>query len=102
MADRTIEDRLREEYFELLPEIGRVRQQLESEIRYYTRLISCRLDKYQRLQVTSRVKECGSAVDALRRRQESRIFDPDEPIPILCLRFVIWRESGFLHSLKVY
>jgi hypothetical protein len=38
MADRTIEDRLREEYFELLPEIGRVRQQLESEIRYYTRL----------------------------------------------------------------
>ena len=76
MADRTIEDRLREEYFELLPEIGRVRQQLESEIRYYTRLISSRLDKYQRLQVTSRVKECGSAVDALRRRQESRIFDP--------------------------
>src|SRR5438876_9899157 len=32
--DRTIEDRLREEYFVLLPEIRRVTEQLEAEARY--------------------------------------------------------------------
>ena len=34
-AERTIEDRLREEYFDLLPAIRRVAQQLEAEIRYH-------------------------------------------------------------------
>jgi hypothetical protein len=31
---RTIEDRLRKEYFELLPDICRVAEQLEAEVRY--------------------------------------------------------------------
>ena len=33
-AERTVEDRLREEYFDLLPEIHRVADRLEAEIRY--------------------------------------------------------------------
>ncbi len=32
--ERTIEDRLREEYFELLPDIRRVAEHLEAEVRY--------------------------------------------------------------------
>jgi len=79
MADRTIEDRLREEYFDLLPDIRRVREQLEAEVRFHLLTISHSLRKHERLEVMSRIKECGSAVDALRRRQEGREFDSDRP-----------------------
>ncbi len=77
MADRTIEDRLREEYFDLLPDICRVAEQLEAEIKYHTLPISRKLKRHERLEVTSRIKECGSAVDALRRRQEGATFDSE-------------------------
>ena len=42
--------------------------------------ISGRLDRYEKLVVSSRVKECESALDSLRRRghrQEGATFDPD-------------------------
>jgi ppGpp synthetase/RelA/SpoT-type nucleotidyltranferase len=38
-----------------------------------------RLDEYERLLVTSRVKECESALDSLRRRQEGATFDSGQP-----------------------
>ena len=79
MVDRTIEDRLREEYFDLLPDIRRVTDELEAEIKYHTLSISRTLDRHKRLHVTSRIKECGSALDALRRRQEGATFDSDQP-----------------------
>ena len=79
MAGRTVEDRLRQEYFELLPDIRRVKELLEAEVRYQIRTISCNLQKYERVEVTSRIKECDSAVDALRRDQEGRKFDPERP-----------------------
>lgn len=79
MAIRTIEDRLREEYFELLPDIHRVAEQLETEIGYHTLPISRSLNRPERLDVTSRIKECDSALDALRRRQEGGTFDTDRP-----------------------
>lgn len=79
MAERRVEDRLREEYFDLLPDIRRVAQQLEAEIKYHTLPVSRKLDRHERLEVKSRIKECDSAVDALRRRQEPAIFDPDQP-----------------------
>lgn len=77
--ERTIEDRLREEYFELLPVVGRVAAELEAEVRYAVLPICRRLDKYERLLVTSRIKECESALDALRRRQQGGTFDRDRP-----------------------
>ena len=79
MAERTVEDRLREEYFDLLPGIRRVAEELEAEIRYCLLPISLELDRYERLVVSSRIKECESAVDALRRRQEGATFDRDQP-----------------------
>jgi hypothetical protein len=78
-AERTIEDRLREEYFDLLPDIRRVAQQLEAEIRYHLLSISRRLSKYERLVVTSRVKDCESAVQKLRGDREGATFDRDRP-----------------------
>jgi len=75
MAERTVDDRLRAEYFELLPVAGRVLEELETEVRHRLLPLSLKLDRHERLVVTSRIKGCESALDALRRRQESRAFD---------------------------
>jgi len=79
VAERTVEDRLREEYFELFPEVRRVAEQLEAEIRYRLLPISRGLDRYERLYVKSRVKECESAIESLRLRQEGSTFDREKP-----------------------
>ena len=77
--ERTVEDRLREEYFDLLPAVRRVLDELEAEVRHCLVPISLRLDEYERLVVTSRVKECESALGSLRRRQEGATFDSGRP-----------------------
>lgn len=90
MPDRTIEDRLREEYFDLLPEIRRVLSQLEAEIRYLTLPILRRLKAYEQLVVKSRVKDCESALRKIvletEKQEEERTsigegrrFDPQRP-----------------------
>jgi ppGpp synthetase/RelA/SpoT-type nucleotidyltranferase len=79
--ERTVEDRLREQYFEILPDIRRVLNELEAEVKHCLVPISLRLDKYERLVVTSRVKECESALDSVRRRQEGATFDSARPEP---------------------
>lgn len=77
MAQRTVDDRLREEYFLLLPEARRVLEELEVKVRHCLLPLSSQLDKYERLVVTSRIKDCESALEALRRRQEAATFDPE-------------------------
>ncbi len=67
-AGRTVEDRLREEYFQLLPEVRRVTGQIESQINYHLLPIANVLEAYERMIVKTKVKECESAVNALRRR----------------------------------
>ena len=76
---RKPEDRLREEYFDLLPDIRRVANELEAEVKHCLIPISLRLEKHERLIVTSRIKECNSAVESVRRRQEGATFDNDRP-----------------------
>ena len=61
MADRMIQDRLREEYFDLLPDIRRVAEQLEAQIRYYTLPILRSLNRPPNVwNVTSRIKDGNS------------------------------------------
>ncbi len=82
MADaRKVEGRLREEYFQLLPEIRRVAGHLESQISCHLLPIANTLEQYEQVVVKSRVKDCESAVDALRRRrgQEGASFDNKQP-----------------------
>jgi hypothetical protein len=82
MAQRAVEDRLRAEYFELLPEIRRVVEELEAEVRHCLLPMSRTLERYEQLVVKSRVKECESAIDALRRDlHEGRTFDQDRVEP---------------------
>lgn len=75
MPERTVTDWLREEYFDLLPSVRRVAEELEAEVRHRLLPISLTLDKHERLVVTSRIKDCESAVEALRRRREGATFD---------------------------
>jgi ppGpp synthetase/RelA/SpoT-type nucleotidyltranferase len=70
MPSRTVEDRLREEYFDLLPEARRVAEYVEAVTKYHLLAISRDLWKFEQVIVRSRVKECESALEALRRRQE--------------------------------
>jgi len=79
LGSRTIEDRLREEYFDLLPEIRRTALETETRVRRDLLDISLKLERYERLLITSRVKECESAVDALRRRQLLGAWDEERP-----------------------
>lgn len=93
--NRTIEDRLREEYFDLLPDIRRVAEHLEAEVKYLVLPIRRKLDRYEQVVVTSRVKDCDRAVDSLRRRQEGATFDTDQPT-----RYTL-RDLGDLAGVRV-
>ena len=53
------------------------KSKLEAKVRHDLLPLSGRLDRYERLVVTSRIKDCESALEALRRRQEGATFDPD-------------------------
>lgn len=88
MPERSIEDRLREEYFDLMPKMARVAQSFTTEIEYLLRLVRKELAPHETLVVKTRVKDCGSAIDKLRRfnprdpmttRNPGAVFDRDRP-----------------------
>jgi len=79
MTQRTVEDRLREEYFLLSPEIRRVLHQLQTDVAYLLLPVVLDLKHHERIHVEARAKECYSAINALRRREEARQFDEDAP-----------------------
>jgi hypothetical protein len=75
---RTVRDRLRAEYFELMPAMQRTLVALEADVRHLLLPVMIALDRYEQVRIVSRLKECESAIDALRRRQEARVFDPEK------------------------
>ena len=79
MNVRSIEDKLREEYFRILPIVRRIKEQLEIQVHFNLISIIDELKSHERLEVQSRVKDCESAITALRRRQEGSLFDVDKP-----------------------
>lgn len=79
MTKRTVEDRLREEYFLLSSEIRRVLHQLQTDVAYLLLPVTLELKHHERIHVEARAKECDSAINALRRREEARQFDEDAP-----------------------
>jgi len=52
---------------------------LETEVNYLLLPSRLKLDPYARILVRGRVKDCESAVDSLRRRQEGGTFDASQP-----------------------
>jgi len=79
MIVRSIEDKLREEYFKILPVVRRIKEQLDAEVRFKLIPILNTLQAHERFEVNSRIKDCESAINALRRRQEGSLFDTDQP-----------------------
>jgi ppGpp synthetase/RelA/SpoT-type nucleotidyltranferase len=67
---RTIDDQLRSEYFDLLPHIRRVADEVETEVRYLLMPVMRDLASYEKIVVKSRVKDCESAIGTFRRRPE--------------------------------
>lgn len=78
MANRTVPDLLREEYFSLLPQIRRVAEHLEAEVRYHLLPVARSLNHYEQVVVKARVKDCESAIATLQRKQEGEAFDDDK------------------------
>lgn len=74
---RTVEDRLRSEYAALLPAMQRTRTEVETEVQHLVLRATLGLDQYERIIVRARLKDCESAVDALRRREKFGFFDAD-------------------------
>jgi ppGpp synthetase/RelA/SpoT-type nucleotidyltranferase len=78
MADtRTAEDHLRSEYVSLMPAMRRTLLAVETDVRHLLLQPILGLQQHEHITVRSRVKECESAIDALRRRQPYGLFDPD-------------------------
>lgn len=75
MTRSVVEDKLRGEYFELLPDIRRVTEELETRVRNAVLPIVLERDEYKLITVTSRVKECQSAIDSIKSREEGNEFD---------------------------
>jgi ppGpp synthetase/RelA/SpoT-type nucleotidyltranferase len=81
MCARKPEDTLREEYFALLPQIRLVAEELEAEIRALLVPLMRGWESHERVTVKSRIKECESAIAALRRRQELVELEQTTPSP---------------------
>jgi hypothetical protein len=79
MTQRTVEDRLREEYLLLSSEIRRVLHQLRTDVAYLLLPLTLDLKYHEHIHVEARAKECDSAINALRRREEARQFGEDSP-----------------------
>lgn len=74
---RTVEDSLRSEYVRLIPAMRRTLIAVETGIRHLLLDLTLGLHRYEHVTVKSRLKECESAIDALRRRQPFGLFDSD-------------------------
>jgi ppGpp synthetase/RelA/SpoT-type nucleotidyltranferase len=85
MSRRTIEDQLRSEYFELLPHVRRVADEAEAEARYLLVPVMRSLESHERIVVKSRVKDCESAIESLRRRTDYFKLEPSTESPSLRL-----------------
>jgi len=88
MTERSIEDRLREQYFTLLPQMVRVAEHLKTQVQYSLLPIARLLTPQENLAVRVRVKDCTSAIDKLRQynpldpsaaRNPGGVFDRDLP-----------------------
>lgn len=64
-----------------MPEVWRVLEELETEVRHALLPFSDHLMKHEKIAVASRVKECESALGALRGRQEGNLFDAGRVAP---------------------
>jgi ppGpp synthetase/RelA/SpoT-type nucleotidyltranferase len=88
LDESKIINNLRNEYFRLLPVMLKTRFLLESKIRWCLQSVIYNLKQYQRIEIKSRIKDCESAINSLRRRREG-IFDPDQEYMLVELKDLV-------------
>ena len=64
--DREIRNKLRDEYFRLLPDIKKILEEMEATISYALVSIKKKLKNHEHIELQSRVKDCENAINALR------------------------------------
>ncbi|HEX3986160.1 MAG TPA: hypothetical protein VHX13_06050 [Acidobacteriaceae bacterium] len=79
-----VTNKLREQYFLLLPKIRLLTTRLEVEIQYHVRNIAQELDPYEQVIVKSRVKDCEGAIRKL--RGEGNVFTPEKTYSLTDLK----------------
>ncbi len=89
MTGRSAEDRLREQYQQLLPELKRDREKLEIEIRHALLPLQDNLQRHERIEIVSRIKDCDSAIKKLRDSQEAKLFDPNRRYSLTTLNDLV-------------
>jgi len=92
MINQQATDRLRREYFHLLPQMQKLKILLEANIKWHFKSFAYELKKYQRLEFESRIKECDSAIESLRRKkhkQGERDFDDSQSYSLKDLKDLI-------------
>lgn len=83
MTPRTFHDYLRDEYSSLLPQIRVCAEELEAEVRHLLIPINRHLDRYERIVIKTRIKECESAIASLERRKNWSRMRTRQPCPSL-------------------
>lgn len=68
MNDRIVIDRLRQEYSSLRPEMAKVERLLVDQVRWHLKFLAFDLKPYERIETESRIKECESAINTLKRK----------------------------------
>jgi len=76
---RSVDDRLRDEYVRLLPDMRRTLTSIETEVNYALLRLKLGLHPYEQILVKTRLKECESAINSLKQRQEFATFASEHP-----------------------
>ncbi len=75
----SIDDRLRREYFKLLPEMEHAKHYVEARVLNLLLPVRDRLRTYERVVTKTRLKDCESAINSLRKREEGGTFNRKQP-----------------------
>ena len=62
-------NRLRQDYFELKAAMCREQRQLASDARCFLKELEYSLNEHERIEIESRIKDCDSAIDSLKRKE---------------------------------
>jgi ppGpp synthetase/RelA/SpoT-type nucleotidyltranferase len=69
---------LRQEYVDIKPQLMKTKNFLDLEVAWHLKALIFNLKVHERIEIESRIKDCDSAIDSLRRRQEGRDFEDNK------------------------
>ena len=92
LSDNTaeIEKWIQEEYKNLRPALNKLRKKVKKEIRTCLSDFTQSLEPWQRIEIRSRIKECNSAIDSLRKRNFHTLNDL---VDLVGIRIVVFPAS---------